>query len=224
MFEAGHEDPKPPVLLSLVFSALAVASLLFLVVLGDAVYGMMGHAAMVGPHVILATLLSLAALVFGVVAIFRSLKHGTRRSGSVDAAILGALLFLALAASGIYDLVSSSSRARAADATPPKIAAPSGPLRVSFPANGLTTQREVTLDPGVSQQVIVPVPKDGYLTVRASQLGFNYKMLTTKDVQTTSDTGFLATTARVAGDIAFEVRNDTAKQQSAMLKIEITPH
>jgi len=62
------------------------------------------------------------------------------------------------------------------------------------------------------------------LTVKSSEMGFDLKMVTTKDVKVTGESYILSVTALAAADLIFEVRNRKDKQMSGTLSIGITPH
>ena len=55
-------------------------------------------------------------------------------------------------------------------------------------------------------------------------MGFDLKMVTTKDVKVTGESYILSVTALAAADLIFEVRNRKDKQMSGTLSIGITPH
>jgi hypothetical protein len=168
MLETVQEHKRPPALMSVIFTAISLGSMLFLLVFGNAIYGRSLSYYMRMPHTILSMVLVLAGLATAVIAVARAKRSGQRIASSLVAlafAIVVTLAAVALLGVQLWDKSRQASYSSHDSTTSSNKPAPSptadssGRLRIETYVLQDPDIRTVELGPGESKEFMVRVKR-----------------------------------------------------------------
>ena len=171
MLESVQEQRKPPAIMSVIFTLLAIIVFVFESAVGRFVFAWQTAEALVIPTIILCAVLALAGFAIGVVAVVRAFRSGRRKALSILAVCFGGFVLLCIAALCVWAVVdrmtrtipsttTSSNANYALKATPTPTPDDTGDLKMAP-----NDRKDITILHGYSKRLVVTLQKGDQLTI-----------------------------------------------------------